>query len=265
MDYSGSFDKEDVIRFLTCNKGFRIQGDRADEDRTILENSDQVGNNCLTYMETVDGLTTRRKIYNKMVQMLESKSVRETVGQHWKDWVCQDNTQLANAWDLAKERGLTRAEVTFYCKDQVPSDEFMENTLTRITDYVTPSLVYSTPFADTWRAYCDSMLHSLVVVDRTHDVVLLVYTYNEVTKVISGQFVEKWSEKENWCLANLTLAAKLPIDIIEVCDRIKGAAGTKENKSKDTFLEMSSACYFKHRSDASLDFTTRLVSRGGVN
>ena len=103
------------------------------------------------------------------------------------------------------------------------------------------------------------MLHSLVVVDRTHDVVLLVHTYNEVTKDISGQFVEKW------CLANLTLAAKLPIDIIEVCDRIKTAAGTKENKSKDTFLEMSSARHFKHRSDASLDFTTRLVSRGGVN
>ena len=79
MDYSGSFDKEDVIRFLTCNKGFRIQGDRADEDRTILDNNDQVGNNCL-YMETVDGLTTRRKIYNKMVQMLESKSVRERWG-----------------------------------------------------------------------------------------------------------------------------------------------------------------------------------------
>ena len=77
--------------------------------------------------------------------------------------------------------------MTFYCKDQVPSDEFMENTLTRITDYVTPSLVYSTPFADTWRAYCDSMLHSLVVVDRTHDVVLLVYTYNEVTKDISAR------------------------------------------------------------------------------
>ena len=53
---------------------------KADEDRTILDNSDQVGNNCLTYMETVDGLTTRCKIYNKMVQMLESKSVRETVG-----------------------------------------------------------------------------------------------------------------------------------------------------------------------------------------
>ena len=105
-----------------------------------------------------------------MVQMLESKSVRETVGQHWKDWVCQKDTRLANARDLAKDRGLTRAEVTFYCKDRVPSENLMEGTLLRITQYVPPATVCSTPFADTWRAYCDSMLHSLVVVDRTRDV-----------------------------------------------------------------------------------------------
>ena len=140
-----------------------------------------------------------------MVQMLERKSVRETVGQHWKDWVCQKNTRLAKPRDLAKDRGLTRAEVTFYCADNVPSDSLMEDTLKRITQYVSPSLVYSTPFAETWRAYCDAMLHSLVVIDRTRDVGLIVYTYNETTKNISGQFVEHWSEKERWCLGNLTL------------------------------------------------------------
>ena len=43
-----------------------------------------------------------------MVQMLENKGVRETIGQHWKDWVCQKN--LAKARGLANDRGLTRAE-----------------------------------------------------------------------------------------------------------------------------------------------------------
>jgi hypothetical protein len=86
MDYAGSFDKGEVIQHLTTKKGFRIQGSTKDGgDRTLLDNADQVGNNCLTCMETVDGLTTCCKVYNKMVQMLESKSVRETVGQHWKD------------------------------------------------------------------------------------------------------------------------------------------------------------------------------------
>ena len=229
MDYAGSFD----IQHLTTKKGFRVQGSANDANRTILDNTDQVGNNCLTYMETVDGLTTRCKIYNKMVQMLESKSVRETVGQHWKDWVCQKDTRPANARDLAKDRGLTRAEVTFYCKDAVPSDNFMEDALLRVTEYVPTTIVYSTPFAGTWQAYCDAMLHSLTVIDRTRDVGLIVYAYNEITRNISGQFVEHWSDKEQWYLSNLTLSVKLPVDIIEVCDRSKAISKTGTTKSKD--------------------------------
>ena len=100
-------------------------------------------------METVQGVTTRCKIYNKMVQLLESKCIPETVGQHWKHWVSQKNTRLANARNLAKDRGLTRAEVKFYCADNFPSDSGTEDTLKRITQYVSPSLVYSTPFSDT--------------------------------------------------------------------------------------------------------------------
>ena len=72
--------------------------------------------------------------------------------------------KLANARDLAKDRGLTRAEVTFYCKNTVPSNNFMEGALLRVAEYVPLTIVYSTPFADTWKAYCNAMLHSLVVV-----------------------------------------------------------------------------------------------------
>ncbi|CAB4043196.1 Hypothetical predicted protein, partial [Paramuricea clavata] len=61
MEYSGSFDKDEVIHNLTTNEGFRMQGCTVDANRTILDNSDQVGN----YMETVQGVTTRCKIYNK--------------------------------------------------------------------------------------------------------------------------------------------------------------------------------------------------------
>lgn len=61
MECSGSFDKDDVTEYLTTKKGVRIQGCVKDADRTILDNTDQVGNNCLTYMETVGGLTNIQK------------------------------------------------------------------------------------------------------------------------------------------------------------------------------------------------------------
>ena len=192
--------------------------------------------------------------------MLDSKSVQETVGQHWKDWVCQKDARLANARDLAKDRGLTRAQVTFYCKDTVPSDKFVGDAFLCVTEYVASTVVYSTPFAGIWKAYCDAMLHSLVVVDRTRDVGFIVYTYNEMTKNISGQFVQHWSEKEEWCLSNLTLNAKLLVDIIKVCNRSKVMSG----KTKDVFMDISGARYFKSRKDGGTVFTTRLVSNGGI-
>ena len=89
------------------------------------------------------------------------------------------NTCFAKARDLTKDRGLTRTEVKFYCADNIPHDSLMEDTLKRITQYVSSSLVYSILCAGTWAAYFDGMLHSLIVIDRTRDVGLVVCTRNE--------------------------------------------------------------------------------------
>ena len=48
--------------------------------RTVVDNDREVGKNCLTWMENIDGIKNRQKIYNKMVQMLETNSVRSSVG-----------------------------------------------------------------------------------------------------------------------------------------------------------------------------------------
>ena len=119
------------------------------------------------------------------------------------------------------------------------------------------SLVYSTPYVCVWNAYCDSLLHSLVVVDRTQDAALIVYSYNKLTQNISGQYISKWSEREMWSLANLTLKGNLPIDLI-VFLRI-----SKTGKGNDR-LQLSGVRYFKIMSDGSNTFTTGLVSHNGV-
>ena len=105
------FNRDEVIESMTKNEGFRPQRSDDVADRTILVNTHRVGENCLTYMETVGGISIRCKIYNKMVQMLECKSVRENVGCHWKDWICQHGTRLADARDQARDRGLTPADL----------------------------------------------------------------------------------------------------------------------------------------------------------
>ena len=199
-------------------------------------------------METINGMSTRSKIYNKMVQMLECKGVRDTIGCHWKDWVSQQDTRLARARDEARQRGLTRAKVTFYCQNDIPSDEIMEATLRRIIQYVDASLVYTTPYAYVWNAYCDSLLHSLVVVDRTQNVVLIVYSYNELTQNISGQYISKWSEKDMWSLANLTLNGNLLIDLIEILHISKTGKGNNADLVEKAGLQSHASCspYIAH-------------------
>ena len=257
MDYAGSFDRDEVIDYMVTNHDFRCLGAVEDTTKTILDNSDKVGQNCLTYMERINGMSTRSKIHNKMVQMLECKGVRDSIGCHWKDWVSQDDTRLARARDEASQRGLTRSEVTFYCQNDIPSDEIMEVTLKRIIQYVDASVVYTTPYTCVWNAYCDSLVHSLVVVNRTQDTALIVYSYNELTQNISGQYISKWSEREMWSLANLTLNGNLPIDLIELLHVSKTGKGNER-------LQLSGARYFKVMSDGTNNFTTRLVSHNCV-
>ena len=156
IDYAGSFDKYDVINHLTAYEGFREEGVFEEANRVIINNDSSVGRNCLTFMETIDVFTTRQKIYNKMVQMLECKSVRSNLGCHWKDWACQKDTRLSEARDNTKDRGLTRAEVTFYADSAIPCEDFVDRVLQDIVKYVPKTLVYSTPYAATWKAYCDT-------------------------------------------------------------------------------------------------------------
>ena len=195
-----------------------------------------------------------------MVQMLECKSVRSIIGCHWKDWVCQTGTRLANARDKAKDRGLTRAQITFYVDKSIPNDEFIDTILQKIVQYVPTSLVFSTSYTSTWKAYCSAFKHSLVCVDRGQDIGVIVYSYNEITGNISGQLLERWSERENWCLEKLTLNGNLPLDIIEIVEVCKVLSKNK----KDLILEIAGNRYYKIDNDSSSTFTTRLVPKGGV-
>ena len=248
MDYAGSFDREKVIDYMVTNHDFRCQGAAEDATKTILDNSDKVGQNCLTYMEKINGMFTRSKNYNKMVQMLECEGVSDSIGCYWKDLVSQQDTRLACTRDEARQKGLTRAEVTFYCQNDIPSDKIMEATLRHIIQYVDASLVYTTPYVCVWKNYYDNLVHSLVVVDRTHDTALIVYSYNELTQNISGQYISKWSKREMWSLANLTLNGNLPIDLIELLHVSKTGKGNDR-------LQLSGARSFKVMPEGSNHFT----------
>lgn len=302
IDCEGSFNKEEVIEFMTNHRGFTLQGTQHREKcpGTILNNDAFVGRNCLTYITEINGFQIRCKAYNKFVQCLETKAVRTNIGQHWKDWVDNTGTCLAENRDRAKDRGLTRIEVTFYTrenKNAIPDDELIARTLDDIRSNIPNDLVYSTPYSATWKAFCEIMVHTLVVVERksvrdedgkvqNQNQAVIVYSYNEVTGNISGQVISNWDARSKWCLANLTLGGNLPIDVIEV--NYHGIISTKKNPGQvyrarkahllqhpenpelplrelytsDHTVGLSAVRYFRHRENGTTDFKTRIVSTG---
>ena len=255
IDCAGSFNRHELINILLMDVSFQLQGADEGADYTILRNEHEVGKNCLTWMEN-HGMAIRCKLYNKFVQMLETQAVRMKIGNHWKAWVDQIFTRFATARNNASERGLTRCEATFYCGADIPTDDFMKEQLLSIIKRVPNDLVYSTPYRETWKAYCECFVHSLVVIDKIAEEErgIIVYSLNEVTGRVSGKLVTNWTEKEKWCLANLTLSQQLPIDIIE----IHPPGRTTDKKAK---YRVTMNTYVKE-STRGIPFTTRLVGKG---
>ena len=94
MDYAGSFDKYKCIDHITNFEDFREQGSMQNGEeypRTVVDNDGEVGKNCLTWMENVDEMKTRQKIYNKMVKWM----IRKTAHFHFKAHIRYCFTKLS--------------------------------------------------------------------------------------------------------------------------------------------------------------------------
>ena len=42
--------------------------------------------------------------------------------------------------------------------------------------YIPKTLVYTTPFLQVWKMYCDAFIHSLICIDHKEDVGIVVYS-----------------------------------------------------------------------------------------
>lgn len=252
-DYAGTFDKQEVAEYLISH-GYSKEGD---ELPIIVNNDHTVGGNCLSALDYAGGTKIFTRMYNKMVQMLESQAVRRNIGCLWKNWICETDTPLAKSRDAATMRGLTRVRTSFNLEYyNLPSDNFIDHIMERLVVAIPKSLVYSTPYAAIWKAYCDSLQHTLICVHKSTDVALLVYSYNEHTKKISGQIFNNWENIKDWCINKLTF--NLPIDVIEVEET---EVLTMKNKKlrKDEEIVITGVRY-----EGEEGHSTRIISHNGL-
>ena len=89
-----------------------------------------------------------------MPEILQSKSVRASVGNRWLQWVVKGN-HLAKSRDASVNRGLTRVEVSRYMNGCQYDQSALPALIADVTQYLAPELVYSTPHSAMWTAYCE--------------------------------------------------------------------------------------------------------------
>lgn len=83
------------------------------DDAVIAERSTRVGNHCISWFDvSVDGGKIRCKVYNKVVQLMESAGLFEKNGSSLH--VLMKDCALRDTVLRFKEQGVSRIEVTFY-------------------------------------------------------------------------------------------------------------------------------------------------------
>lgn len=219
QDSSGSFDLGETVRYYETQ--YSLQSSQHSTLPYIIpEMLNKSGPNCFAYQ--FEGM--RIKHYLKFPQMLQTRRVREEIGQRWYDWVQSKSENFNRSVLESSDRGLTRTEITLYNDDiTLDKDEIVkliEEALSRLS----PSLIYKTSHANMWCAYADSFQHSLIVTNN--DVAILVYSYDDITDKLSGCVIKDWIAKEERVLSYFTFSSDLPIDIIQVSDGVGDEDGS---------------------------------------
>ena len=210
-DFSGTMDKQDLIKYLLEDGDFREEGDTSNMDKNniILNNSSSVGCNVLTYMRK-DGDSMRRvKFYNKIVSNLEAGEVRNNFGGHIYDYVYSSNERLRRLfWHPdTKKRGITRLEVSLYGRQYRLNEKIGEFLISRELNLMSKNqmLFYIQPAANQWKALAEKIAQCFILVDRPNHIIYMAWYGNSLTGRIAGVKVDYAKKKDRQNIENLVL------------------------------------------------------------
>jgi len=196
--------------------------------------------------------------------MLQNRKLTEDLGNRWYDWTTlkknRSNSKLAQTRDATSQRGYTRIEITIPFLTNI---DVLSGLVNSFVDMIPPHIIYSTPHSSMWNAFCDNMKHTLIVCDEEikedpkdkkspTGLAIVVYSYNKLTKDLSGFIVRDWQKRMLPILERYTLAAHLPIDLITVAATSRRITNSK---FRSVELELNGSIYEKNMLKEQKDFT----------
>lgn len=244
QDFSGTFNKEEMIHYLCKNYDFCKQGDyyKKDFQKIIVNNNKTVGKDCLTWLSS----NYRAKIYNKFICQITSPGVNKKIGNHIIDFIECPDDRLRQTFDtdLVKKHGLTRFEITIYNYENFYNEN--NNTFDPLKDcidvlndnksYFSMAPIYSVSISNMWKKLCDSLKNSCCIVFDN----LLQYVYwgNKNTGKFTGLQIKLKNDNREKIINYVLKACSfnfLPINYINVTE-------DKNDKNK---IIIDQKCYLK--------------------
>ncbi|KAJ2342195.1 hypothetical protein GGH92_005483, partial [Coemansia sp. RSA 2673] len=146
LDYDYAVDvrfvstRGDILEFLRLD-------DKWDEKR-VTDRENRVGKHCLSwYGYDEDGNKMRYKVYNKLVELIESKGVRVILGSSIYEFM--GNDPITTTMSRFKDDGMMRIEVTFY-GDKLKSEEFCREQVMKLYNRFISFKTYRVSFKQHW-------------------------------------------------------------------------------------------------------------------
>lgn len=153
---------------------------------TIVDDRRFVGDNCISFMqETESDERVRIKIYNKLVQMMESNEVRADIGSRLSDLVSNPSKEFTKILLDKHDTGLSRIEVTLF-SEKIYDITYYEELMDDVCEILAECPAYCVSFDQQWTLFTERIQQSLFLIFPSMNTIGYCHWWNQVTGKKNG-------------------------------------------------------------------------------
>lgn len=183
---------------------------------TVCDNIKKVGKNCLSWNDRDEEHDKIRiKVYNKFVELIESKGVLVTLGSSLYEFM--EISSLSDTLLALKESGISRIELTFY-KSELKPFNFYKRHVQKVFDDLKECPTWKCSLQQQWQNMIPSITQVLAAFDTSTSTFAYCHWWNSLTRKMQGASKKiKSAEYIPKLLGNFSFYEK-PIRLITVTE-----------------------------------------------